>query len=385
MTISGFQRELMSEKGGAWTVQEIFQQPRLWKETWKRVRSKQKALADFFEKSGVLENGEVILTGAGSSEFVGASLLPFLEESLSIRCRCVGSTDLIPRQGVKTEPGRPVLLVSFARSGDSPESLGAVEAQQTRGQTFHLVITCNQDGALAKWAKEQKNGFLLCLPKETNDQGFAMTSSFSCMLLAAALCFQLDRLEELEAEIDEAARAAERILEESGPRLKELVEKRDFERAVYLGFGEWKGLAKEAALKMLELSSGKTASLYDTPLGFRHGPKSFLNPKTLIVLFVSGEKERWLYERDLIHELTREGRSENIVIVTALAHDELLPNVICLGQTTLPRWLLGLPYLVVAQLLALFQSFHLGVAPDDPCVSKEVNRVVQGVTIYRFE
>ena len=44
----------------------------------------------------------------------------------------------------------PTLLVSFARSGDSPESVAAAElADQLLSDVHHLVLTCNADGRLA--------------------------------------------------------------------------------------------------------------------------------------------------------------------------------------------------------------------------------------------
>lgn len=81
-----------------------------------------------------------------------------------------------------------VLLVSFARSGNSPESVATVNlAEQLINNVYHLTITCAADGALAKRAKEQQNNLLLLMPERSNDAGFAMTGSFSCMMLTSLL------------------------------------------------------------------------------------------------------------------------------------------------------------------------------------------------------
>ena len=80
----------------------------------------------------------------------------------------------------------PTLLVSFARSGDSPESVAAAElAEQQLSECWHLVVTCNADGQLARVHASRPRSEVLLLPGAANDQGFAMTSSFTGMRLAA--------------------------------------------------------------------------------------------------------------------------------------------------------------------------------------------------------
>ena len=82
----------------------------------------------------------------------------------------------------------PTLLVSFARSGDSPESVAATElAEQCLSEVHHLVITCNEQGQLAREHSGRTTSYVLLMPPESNDRGFAMTSSFTGMTLAALL------------------------------------------------------------------------------------------------------------------------------------------------------------------------------------------------------
>src|SRR5262249_44641903 len=154
----------------------------------------------------------------------------------------------------------PTLLVSFARSGNSPESLAALNlGEQLVKDCHHLVLTCNPDGELYRRAAKLDNAHILLLPDETNDRGFAMTSSFTGMILAASLAFDsvnLDRTELL-------SRWAAGVLETQVPYIAELT-RAGFERVVYLGGREFKGLAREAALKMLELSDGRIVALAET-------------------------------------------------------------------------------------------------------------------------
>ena len=186
--------------------------------------------------------------------------------------------------------------MSFARSGNSPESAAALTlAEQCVPDCQHLIVTCNAEGQLYRRGKLLENAYVLLLPEETNDHGFAMTSSFTGMMLAVALGFDLMPPERPGT----LSRWAAELLDAQVPYITSLA-RAGFERVVYLGGQEFKGLAREAALKMLELSDGKIVALAETPLGFRHRPKTIVNGKTLIVMFLSNDPYARQYETDLL-------------------------------------------------------------------------------------
>ena len=111
------------------------------------------------------------------------------------------------------------------------------------------------------------------MPAAANDRGFAMTSSFTSMLLAAQLA--LDPDSPSGRYVDRLGAAANQLLAERSDQLAGLAARR-YRRVVYLGSGALTGLAREAALKLLELTAGQVVSYWDSPLGFRHGPKAIL-------------------------------------------------------------------------------------------------------------
>ena len=94
-----------------------------------------------------------------------------------------------------------------------------------------------------------------------------MTSSFTSMLLAAWIVLGEVAPEGL---IDPLASAAEALLFTRCDGARELASS-GYERVVYLGSGPLEGLAHESALKMLELTAGAVVTLFDSPMGFRHG------------------------------------------------------------------------------------------------------------------
>ncbi len=138
----------------------------------------------------------MILTGAGTSEFVGNALFAHLSGLLNHKAKSYGTTDIVATPEAYLSRTKPTLLISFGRSGNSPESVGAVDAAESVcDNVYHLFVTCNKNGALSKRAAETHNCYAINLTDETHDQSFAMTSSYSNMYLATYLCFHLNELE----------------------------------------------------------------------------------------------------------------------------------------------------------------------------------------------
>jgi len=274
--------------------------------------------------------------------------------------------------------------VHFARSGNSPESLAAMElAEECIERCEHLIVTCNGQGKLYAQAGAVRHGHAVLLPDASNDRSFAMTSSFTAMLLVAAAALKV--LPSSETHIARLAGIGTSVLDSSVPLLRQLVGA-GFERVVYLGSQELKGLAREAALKMLELTDGRVVSIADSPLGFRHGPKTILNGSTLVVAFLSNDAHVRRYDLDLVSELRSDGVAGRVIALGAGDATARHPDnvAIAAGVDTLADLELCLPCVVFAQALAMLRSLSLGLSPDSPNAAGTVNRVVQGVSIYPY-
>lgn len=368
--------------GARWTVREIAQQPAVWVRVQALVAEQagpREMTPECIARGLVTPNLRIVLTGAGSSAFIGQCLAPALMRRTGLRVDAVATTDLVAGPHLYFQRDVPTLLVSFARSGNSPESVAALElADQFVDDCQHLVFTCNPDSHLLRLAAERSNARTLLLPTETHDRGFAMTSSFTSLLLAAAQVFGLLPASSVPA----IANAASALLAQGLPLTEALVEQR-FERVVYLGSNELQGLAREAALKLLELTDGRMVASHDSPLGFRHGPKTIVNERTLVVMFVSNDPYTRQYDLDLLHELRRDGRAARVLALSAQplqGPDDVLVE----GLAEASDLALAFPCIVFAQRHALLQSLRLGLSPDNPSVSGTVNRVVRGVTIHPY-
>jgi tagatose-6-phosphate ketose/aldose isomerase len=157
----------------------------------------------------------------------------------------------------------------------------------------------------------------------------------------------------------------------------------DFDRVVYLGSGLFQGLAREAALKLGELTNGAVATCFDSPLGFRHGPKTFITDKTLVMVFVSNDPLTRQYDHDLLEELRQDGCAARIIEVAARRREPQAPDTLLVpGMSAANDIDLLWPYVAVAQIYAFNASRALGLSPDSPNKQGTVNRVVQGVRIH---
>jgi len=383
MNYLGYPQAALEAAGGICTAREIAQQPAVWVKIERGVTGEAAALRAFLDPLLARPDLRIILTGAGTSAFVGECLAPALKRRTQRRVDAVATTDLVGSPDTWLEPKVPTLLVSFARSGNSPESVAAVAiAEKGVPDCHHLIVTCNAEGSLYRQRQRLRNSHAVLLPEETNDRGFAMTSSFTGMMLAASLAFDLSP-QDRPAEI---ADSASHVLETGLPLLQNLV-RSGFERVVYLGSDAFKGLAREAALKLLELSDGNVVALAETPLGFRHGPKTIVNARTLVVVLLGSDAYTRRYDLDLLNELRSDGVAGRVLALTArplvVPHPDDI--VLSLGPGPVSDLALCLPYVMFAQAFAFLQSLALGLRPDVPNVGGTVSRVVRGVTIYPWD
>jgi D-galactosamine 6-phosphate deaminase/isomerase len=361
------------------TYREIVQQPAVWREAADTLAARADEVAAFLEPLFALPDLRIVLTGAGTSAFAGEVLAPALARTLRRRVDAVATTDIVSNPREMFAEDVATLLVSFARSGDSPESVAATQLAMTCLTSVHqLVITCNPDGRLAREHSGSTSSLVLLMPSATNDRGFAMTSSFTSMLLTAWLALAPDQDPQL---AERLAAAAEQVL--GRPDELARLTGRPYDRIVYLGSGSLGGLARESALKLLELTAGKVISYYDTPLGFRHGPKAVLKDGTLAVVYLSNDAYTRRYDEDIVEELRAAIGAENVLAVSAQSDDAESWQID--GVADVDDAVLTLPFVVIAQLLALRFSVALGRAPDNPFPDGEVNRVVQGVTIHPLQ
>jgi len=390
MIIFNLNEEALKKHDTVFTATEIAQQPKTWIKTIEQIKGMKGELKAFVEQVTKAPDFDVVLTGAGTSEFVGNSIFSYLNTKLNHKVKSYGTTDIVETPKNFLSETKPTLLVSYGRSGNSPESMAAIGvANKVCKNIKHLVITCNPNGAMSVDGRKDPNAFVIDLTPETHDKSFAMTSSYSNMYLASLLALTLDEFDQNEKELKEIIDVTQKFIDEGYKTLMPLIEGFDYKRLVYLGANTLKGVAQESALKTLELCAGKVTTSFDTPMGFRHGPKSIINPETLTVVYVGDNLYQRQYERDIILEMSKERNGNKILVVSSHEDKELENASDCFVNFNIPsrhnNVFLGLAYITVAQALGMLKAIHIGNTPDNPCASGTVNRVVKGVIIYDYK
>jgi len=365
--------------GGADTATEIAQQPALWDTLAQDLAQAQARVQAFLGERLSDPRQCVLLTGAGSSGFIAEMVADTINAHWPAQVRALHTTSLLTHPALYLQRDRPTLLVSFGRSGSSPESVAAVERVRADvDDACFLDITCNAEGELARRGAGRADTCTLLMPAASCDRAFAMTSSLTCMLLAALTVFDAAPWETRLARLRQIAALGRQGLAQWDAPVAELAS-RPFHRVIYLASGPLEALAREAALKVLELTAGRVLALANTPLGFRHGPKSTLDADTLVVVLRSAQPLARRYEQDLLVELRRDGVAGQVLAIGPQAPDAddyTLPTPALDDPWVAPVWL------IFGQLYALQRSAALGLTPDNPFPDGTVNRVVKGVTIH---
>ncbi len=361
---------VIPDHGYSHTLREIVQQPLVW------------PLADsIWGDTDPLEGAaSVVLTGSGSSFYAAECVAPVLEAARGIPVQAVPGGNLLT-EGARAFHGlRPCVFVWFARSGNSPESYGALDLLLERERDCrHVILTANSEGRLATDHAGDSRVRVAALDPRTCDKSLVMTSSFTSMVIAAQALARVRQAPLL-------ARMARALLLEHSNSLRYFMGS-EFGSAIFLGSGCLFGAAREASLKLQEMTAGRLFTFAETYLGLRHGPMSSVHEDTLLVVFLSSNALRRAYELDLLREIDRKALYAKKVIV-----GENIPRDIvgvwdipieCPGMLEAGDDAVAPVAVVVGQLLAFFQCMNEGLHPDAPSQTGAISRVVAPFQLHR--
>jgi len=375
---------------GVITLNEIRQQPELWPTTLERVASS--------NAHSIVQDHARVICGAGTSAYAASAVAATWTNSLAIP-----TTDLLTFSKRELSHLAPSfasngVLVSLARSGESPESVGVIaRINQMFPSVVHLAITCNEHGQLARLPGVNP----LVLDSRTNDRSLVMTGSFSNLLLAGLAIASGDLLTKHLPRIVAAVNNQESLVYDGStarrhlqnleavnnalPGLEKVAQRlasQSSSRLMVLTSAGLVPLAKEASLKVLEMTAGRTAVINETFLGVRHGPMSFLRPDSLVLSVLSSAAERRRFEEDVLRELRQKKLGHVIVVGSAASDSELGHDFIPAMAPDLPDDLRGPFEIVFPQLLAYHLSLASHLDPDNPSPDGVITRVVQRFQLH---
>jgi len=382
----GARPEEQDRAGYRHTLREISQQPLTWLETAEGVPARLPAIeAALAHVTGAGQPGTIVFTGSGSSLYAGECLSPALQAGLRVPVHAVAAGEVLTHPSGWLPPLGPCLLVSLARSGNSPESCGVLDSLRD-SEVRHLVITCNRAGRLATSYNDDPRVTTVVLNDKTCDRSLVMTSSFTNMVLAGQILGLTRDAPAYRARGATLARLGADLLLRHADSLARLA-RAEYRSAVYLGSGCRYGSARESALKMLEMTAGEVTTFPETYLGLRHGPMAAVDQGALVVCFLSADPVVRAFEVDLIRELDRKKLGAAKVIVGHDVPADLggsrdlvvdLPGLEAVSDEAAP-----VLDVLVGQLLAFFRCLTIGLRPDMPSDDGVISRVVEDFAIHR--
>lgn len=383
-------QEEKAKRGLSHTPGEIAQQPHTWATTFMNFQQRRSEIEAFLHSNGIgpdsTQRPIVFLIGAGTSDYIGQSLVALLRQKWQCEVTAVASTDLLTNFEDYILRDRNYLWISFSRSGDSPEGVTVLDkALKEYLNISHLVVSCNASGKMIVDHRNEPRVFGLLLDDAVNDRGLAMTSSFSNMVVCGQCLANTWTLEEYEPILQSLSAAGEKFLEVADQCAASLAEG-PYTKVCFVGSGSMKAVATESALKVSELTAGRIQSMSESALGLRHGPLAALNAETLFVCYVSGDRRRQHYEADLLREIGKKGVVQTRVAVEIEATSEIRKEceyLLTSGlRTSIPDAYRPPLDVIFGQMLGLFFSIHCNLKPDAPSPTGVISRVVQNVPIH---
>jgi len=376
-------------RGLLFTPVEIAQQPHTWRTTVGIFEQHQARITAFLDAADVraaLEHRPtVMLIGAGTSDYIAEALEFLLRQKWGCEVFAVASTDLLPNLEEYVVPGRKYLWISFSRSGDSPEGVAVLEkAIRSYPNISQLVITCNAQARMAAICKGVEGACVVVLDDAVNDRSLAMTSSFTNMIIMGHCLANAWSIADYKPVLEQLVLAADDLLLIAAQRAEE-VSARNFARICFVGGGSLASVARESALKVVEMTAGQIKTMSETLLGLRHGPMAALDQETLFVCFVSGDRRRAQYAKDLLQEI---GEKDVVAERIAVGLKSVEPDFSSACDVYLPinadlddayRPVLDV---IFGQLLGLYCSVAHRLRPDSPSAGGVINRVVRKFRIY---
>ncbi len=333
------------------TYREIMNQPDSWAQTVAAVTGNALPLTRLVDN-----REELVCIGCGSSYYLSTAAAGLWEAATGLPARAYPAGSLLLTPEEVLHPGRRTLVVGFSRSGETTETVQALEMARRRFGATAVAVTCHRGGAMVAHADAA-----IELPW-ADDSSIVMTQSFTNMLLGMQAWSAA--VGDFPATGDELT-ALPRLAREGLPAWDRLAETlaadRTWSSAVFFGTGAYYGLANEAALKLKETSQAPAEAYH--PLEFRHGPISTVTSGLLAILFA---RDRAAAEADVLADVA--ARGARVLRVGTTGAD------IALAQgTDLGDWARAALYLPFPQLLAVHRSSVLGLDPDRP---RNLSRVV---------
>ncbi|MBD7908226.1 SIS domain-containing protein [Sporosarcina gallistercoris] len=296
---------------------------------------------------------QVLFTGCGTSFYLASSAAKIYQSVTGQLTAAVPASELFLHESTLIVPGKKYLIVGISRSGTTSEIILALEHVKGKSDIQTLAVTCNSGTPMEDLADQ-----VIALD-HISEKSVVMTQSFTNMLFALQLysAKQANSVEDLEQLKRVPAIVQEALSDENN--VKSLADDHSKQRFIFLGSGSYNGLAKEATLKLKEMTQTECESY--SSLEFRHGPISIVDESTAVILLA--QIETAAYDQELVKDIRSLGGH---VLVVGPVVDKFETNEIIRLTDTINDRNRHAVYLPALQLIAYHRAISLGFDPDKP-------------------
>jgi len=333
------------------TIKEIMEQPPCWEKTIQLADRRAKDVKSAF--SGI---EEVIFTGCGSAYNVAWVAAPTFQHFTGIKARAFPAADIFQYPDTVFTKGIHYMIIPISRSGKTTETVKAMEYALERGMKT-LSLTCFPQSPLARRCE---NTLVL---EWTQERSVVTTQSLTSMVLMTQLLSGIvsDRANYLD-QLKQLPIYGEKILENYQTLGEEIGEDEEIEKFAFVGSGPYYGLAREAQLKIKEMTLLPSDSY--PILEYRHGPRSNVDSRMLVTILGSDKGKE--YEALLVKEINSLQGKSLFICEEMDSTLKGLVNYSCVLKSGLSELARGILYMPVIHLVAYHRALKRQLNPDSP-------------------
>jgi|GEM_PF-631568 len=391
MGLLGIETQELKKIGGYNTCFEMVNQLNLWNQGVNIIKENQHRIKTFLNNVLAVEDLKIYLVGAGSSAKAASIVENYIKKITGKEVKAIPSTSLITHEDYFIDKS-PALLVSLGSSGNTTEALEAVKIFKKKSiKLYQMLIICSSKGSIVRENADTEDVLYIPIPEDTKGKSFAATGEFTILVQYALMLFDIERINYYEEMFNNIIAQGKEFLDNEANKIHE-ISKRHYDSIVALGSNSLTYLASEMGLKVNELSAGKQNTQFNSILEFRHGPKLVLNSNALITFLFSQDEHALKYELDMLKECYDDKRQSTIIAVSINFNEEIEDNCdyyFYFNKSDINKFnylddshIIFL-YSLYLQSIAILKSIYMSMSPDMPDSSGTVNKVAQGVKVYK--
>lgn len=297
--------------------------------------------------------GEVLFVSCGSPYYIGQSNAALWKERTHLRAAAIPSSEIMLFPDIHLGSDESPVMLTASRSGETTETVEATKrfAEKHPGRT--VLVGCRGGSSM-----EQLADLAIMMPEAYEDV-VPQTRSFGSMYLAVQYLVALVSGDEaLRDELRSLPELLPDLIDRWEPSLQDVAQD-DWDSAVFLGGGPLHGVSNEGSLKLTEMALDFAISYHS--LEVRHGPRSTIDEKTLVVGL--GSHRGAVQEQRVLAELAEQ--SPHVLACTPAGDWKLGESARQISlEHEITEHALGILYAPLLQLLAYHRAVYKNVNPD---------------------